>query len=412
MLSVVSVSRIPAAKAQTGTFGNTGQGNFSSDVSSQLKDASYPPLVLECFTSPNDVGTIFSVAMLLSEAGEGTVNFYGVIYSNNNGSPGTLLVQSAESTVNGVSWTCVNFPINYVGSPNTVYWIGVFASADFYFEGSSANSSSSAVAYASNTLTFGNLSNQSETWLNSSITLAPLYVLYNSPNGAPTTTQTHGCPYSLLMPPNDDEDDWSVNISSDYEVVLTNTMTARVGQNQYLSVWGTDPVVGDIWNIDFQNSTYLDSLSGNNGNAGQLNSNGTLTIIVKGTNITFETAYGSVSSTVMKYYPSLIITNNENYHATLLTGELDITLTACTPASATPPGEGNTSNPTPTLTTALTSTHSPSSALPFNVDFWPWWLLAVGVLLIVGVVVTIAVANRRKQNRNLISQAINDFSDG
>ena len=217
--------------------------------------------------------------MLLSKAGEGAFNFYGVIYSNNNDSPGTLLAQGAESTVSGVGWTLVHFPINYTGSPNTAYWIGVFANSDFTFEGSYTSSSCSPVAYSSNTLTFGNLSNQSITWLNSNITLAPLYALYNVPNETPTTTQTHVCPYSLIMPPNDDEDDWRVNISPNYEVVLNNAVTAA-GQNQYLTVRGTDPVVGSIWAIDFQNSTYLNYLSGNNGNAGQLNSNGTLTIIV------------------------------------------------------------------------------------------------------------------------------------
>ena len=89
LLSLVSVSRIPVAKAQTSSFGNTSQGSFSSSVSSQLEAVSYPPLVLERFTSPDDLGTIFSITMLLSEAGEGAVNFYAVIYSNLNGSPGT-----------------------------------------------------------------------------------------------------------------------------------------------------------------------------------------------------------------------------------------------------------------------------------------------------------------------------------
>ena len=231
-----------------------------------------------------------------------------------------------------------------------------------------------------------------------------MYVLYNSANEEPTTTQSHMCHYGLIMHPNDDEDDWSVNISSDYEVVLTNTMTTVDGQNQYLSVRATDPNVGSIWVIDFQNSTYLDNLSGNNGNAGQLNSNGTLTIIVQGTNITFETAYGSVSTTVLQYYPSVIVTDNESYHATLATGDMNIVITNYSPTSITPLNEENAPNPTPTPTTAPTYTNSTLSIVSLKIDFWFLWLLVGGVLLIVGIAVAIVVADRKK------SRLIRDLS--
>ena len=139
---------VPKVKAQsTNIFGYDVTGSYYDDA---LDWSSVSPIILCNYTSPSDLGNITQMSVYMN-ATSGTVNASACIYSSSFG----FLASSSNVTVgNTPSW--VNFTFNYVGSPNTVYWFGVFASGDFNFYWDGDNSATHVFTWTLANLTFDN----------------------------------------------------------------------------------------------------------------------------------------------------------------------------------------------------------------------------------------------------------------
>lgn len=118
-----------------GTFGYPTIGATPANFGS-------PNAVWLCkFTSSPDCGTITEIVAYINGKW-GTANAVAVLYSDNAGYPLHVLGVSAVQPI-GQTQSWVRFPLTYVGSPNTVYWLGVFVDADFttYFDEGEVNQS-------------------------------------------------------------------------------------------------------------------------------------------------------------------------------------------------------------------------------------------------------------------------------
>ena len=190
-------------------FGNnvvTGSGWVTDDA----LDWTYaPPLIVENFTSPSDFGVNIVVSVYM-EAVSGSVDAYGVIYSDNNGFPATLLAQSSEVTgIGSSSYQWVTFTFDYTGLPNTVYWFGIFASADFNFYIKNTANNAIDWEYDTNTnLVFGDLSTQTVNWVTNQADnqdwIMGIYVSYNAPSSPSISPSSGGgnagYPFTLTSP--------------------------------------------------------------------------------------------------------------------------------------------------------------------------------------------------------------------
>jgi len=104
-------------------FGYASVGNSNKET--------FGGIYLSNFTSPSRFGTISQISVYLATGG---TSAKAVIYSDNNGKPGSLLAASAEAYQSGTSGRWVDFPVSYTGTPNTVYWIGIlFSNAGTYY---------------------------------------------------------------------------------------------------------------------------------------------------------------------------------------------------------------------------------------------------------------------------------------
>jgi len=104
-------------------FGYTSVGDFNNQT--------FGGVYLSNFTSPSDFGTTSQINVYLATGG---TSAKAVIYSDDNGKPGSLLAASGEVYQSGTSGRWVDFPVSYTGTPNTVYWLGIlFYSAGTYF---------------------------------------------------------------------------------------------------------------------------------------------------------------------------------------------------------------------------------------------------------------------------------------
>jgi hypothetical protein len=102
------------------------------------------------FTSPSNLGNITQIRAYLATGG---ASAKAVIYSDNHGKPENLLTESSEVSQSGTSGTWVTFDVSFVGSPDTVYWLGVvFLNAGTYYYGSGASEKTIYSAPVSNTL--------------------------------------------------------------------------------------------------------------------------------------------------------------------------------------------------------------------------------------------------------------------
>jgi len=184
-------------KAQgTETFGNTsvsGAGWTTDDALDWTNVA--PPLIVENFTSPSDFGTDIKVSVYM-EAFSGSIDAYGVIYSDNN-FPSVVLAQSSEITgIGSSSYQWITFTFDYTGSPNTPYWFGIYASGDFNLYIKELQSGTVSWEYDTNTnLVFGALTGQTIDWIAdqpyNQNWIMGIYVSYNAVSSStPTLTQT------------------------------------------------------------------------------------------------------------------------------------------------------------------------------------------------------------------------------
>lgn len=212
-----------------------------------------------------------------------------------------------------------------------------------------------------------------------------------SPTPAPTATltQNHTVPYTAITGEFAD-DEWIVNVGSDYEVVITNRMTVSSGDH-YLGVDAEDFDGYGIWAIDFQNGTYLDQIQDTHNQYDNLDSNGTIALIVQGSTITFVTAFGSEQGTIDGGYPVMIraLNNDGDFNG----GELDITVTAYppspspTPDSGSPAHHGGNGGDTNPFVNPTQSPSGGSPSLPKIADF------KLSSMEILGIVVFASVAS-------------------
>jgi hypothetical protein len=116
--------------------GSSMSGNATSEIFgyASVGDSNketFGGIYLSNFTSPSRFGTISQISVYLATGGTSAKT---VIYSDNNGKPGSLLAASAEVYQSGTSGRWVDFPVSYTGTPNTVYWLGVlFSNAGTYY---------------------------------------------------------------------------------------------------------------------------------------------------------------------------------------------------------------------------------------------------------------------------------------
>jgi hypothetical protein len=88
-------------------FGNQNQGIYNAST--------FGGIFVSNFTSPADLGTINQILVYL-------------------GMPDVLLATSEQVNLEGTSACWVSFDVSYVGTPNTVYWLGiVFQNAGTYY---------------------------------------------------------------------------------------------------------------------------------------------------------------------------------------------------------------------------------------------------------------------------------------
>lgn len=129
VVSILLVS--PTLVGGSSLSGNTTSEIFGYASIGNSNKATFSGIYLSNFTSPSKFGTISQISVYLATGG---TSAKAVIYSDNNGKPGSLLAASAEIYQSGTSGRWVDFPVSYTGTPNTVYWLGVlFSNAGTYY---------------------------------------------------------------------------------------------------------------------------------------------------------------------------------------------------------------------------------------------------------------------------------------
>ncbi len=177
---------VPKLEAQSpNIFGYSVAGSYSDNA---LDFSSVSPIILCNYTSPSDLGTITQLSVYMNAVSD-PVNASVCIYNSSFG----FLVSSTKVLVgNNPDW--VNFTLNYVGSPNTVYWLGVFASGDFNFYWDGDNDATHVFTWTNDNLTFNNLPDPfvpNPTYSGSDIvSIYATYALATSPTPTPTDTPT------------------------------------------------------------------------------------------------------------------------------------------------------------------------------------------------------------------------------
>jgi hypothetical protein len=147
----IAVGSSPSDAVASQVFGYTNVGNSQKET--------FGGIYLSNFTSPSDLGTISQISVYLATGGTSAT---AVIYSDDNGAPGSLLAESVEVYQSGTSERWVDLPLSYNGTPNTVYWLGIlFSNAGTYYFATGA--SDKAIYYtsqttAANTFPLGNSS--------------------------------------------------------------------------------------------------------------------------------------------------------------------------------------------------------------------------------------------------------------
>jgi hypothetical protein len=124
LLSATRVGISLTVYATSETFGATSVGNSNAST--------FGGLYVSNFTSPSNFGTVTQVSVYLTTGG---TSAEALIFSDNNGRPGSLLAASSEVYQGGTSGSWVNFPVTYTGTPNAVYWFGIlfFDAGTYYF---------------------------------------------------------------------------------------------------------------------------------------------------------------------------------------------------------------------------------------------------------------------------------------
>jgi hypothetical protein len=122
---LATLVRVPlTVYAAPETFGATSVGNSNAST--------FGGLYVSNFTSPSNFGTITQITVYLATGG---TSAEAVIFSDNNGRPGSLLAASSEVYQEGTSGSWVDFPVTYTGTPSAVYWFGIlfFDAGTYYF---------------------------------------------------------------------------------------------------------------------------------------------------------------------------------------------------------------------------------------------------------------------------------------
>jgi hypothetical protein len=137
--------------AISSTFGYVSIGDLSATT--------FGGLIFSNVTSPSDLGTITQISVYLATGG---TSAKAVIYSDNKGAPDVLLAQSANINIDGTSGTWATFEVQFAGTPNTPYWLGVLlidAGTYYYASGVSDKAIyASSVSDAPSNFTEGTLS--------------------------------------------------------------------------------------------------------------------------------------------------------------------------------------------------------------------------------------------------------------
>jgi hypothetical protein len=122
-LITVAAGLSATACASDFAFGNQNQGVYNAST--------FGGTFVSNFISPSDLGTITQIQVYLATGG---ANATAVVYSDSNGKPDALLATSGPVNLAGTAARWVSFEISYMGTPNTVYWLGiVFQNAGTYY---------------------------------------------------------------------------------------------------------------------------------------------------------------------------------------------------------------------------------------------------------------------------------------
>ena len=155
LLSIILVEGSLTVQASSSNFGHAVVGDSNS--------ATFGGVYVTNFTSPPNLGNITQIIVYLATGGTFAK---AVIYSDNNGTPESLLAESSEVSQTGTSGTWVSFNVSYTGTPNTVYWLGIiFLNAGSYYYGAGVSEKTIYSAPLSNTLSLfpsGNATQNSE----------------------------------------------------------------------------------------------------------------------------------------------------------------------------------------------------------------------------------------------------------
>jgi hypothetical protein len=142
LTSLILINGSLTVNAASSSFGYLDVGDSNS--------VTFGGVYVTNFTSPSNLGNITQIRAYLATGG---TSAKAVIYSDNQGKPENLLTESSEVSQTGTSGTWVSFDVSYVGSPDTVYWLGiVFLNAGTYYYGSGASEKTIYSAPLSNTL--------------------------------------------------------------------------------------------------------------------------------------------------------------------------------------------------------------------------------------------------------------------
>ena len=142
LMSLMLVNGSLTVHATSPSFGYVGVGDSNS--------ATFGGVYVANFTSPPNLWNITQIKVYLATGG---ASAKAVIYSDNQGKPESLLTESSEVSQSGTSGTWVSFDVSYVGSPDTVYWLGiVFLNAGTYYYGSGVSEKTIYSAPLSDTL--------------------------------------------------------------------------------------------------------------------------------------------------------------------------------------------------------------------------------------------------------------------
>lgn len=173
LMSLMLVDGSLTVHAASPNFGYVGVGDSNS--------ATFGGVYITNFTSPPNLGNITQIKAYLATGG---ASAKAVIYSDNQGKPENLLTESLEVSQSGTSGTWVSFDVSYVGSPDTVYWLGiVFLNAGTYYYGSGVNEKTIYSAPLSDTL------NQFPAGQSAPTNELSIYAVY-TPTSAPSDQNT------------------------------------------------------------------------------------------------------------------------------------------------------------------------------------------------------------------------------